>query len=108
MNIAKSYGAQCLFENISFSLGKGYKVGFVGRNGSGKSTLFKIILGEEESDSGEILIPKNYSIGALKQHISFSHPSIRLECASVLYPDEITNWYKIEKMLYDIGFSAEE
>ena len=108
VNIAKSYGAQCLFENISFSLGKGYKVGFVGRNGSGKSTLFKIILGEEESDAGEILIPKNYSIGALKQHISFSHPSIRLECASVLHPDEITNWYKIEKMLFGLGFSAED
>ena len=107
-NITKSYGERCLFENISFSLGKGYKVGFVGRNGSGKSTLFKLILGEEEADAGDILIPKNYRIGSLKQHISFSHPSIRLECASVLGNDASSDWYKIEKMLFGLGFSADD
>ena len=65
-NLSKHFGAQTLFENISFTLSRGNKIGFVGRNGSGKSTLFKILLGEEEADSGDILIPKNYTIGALR------------------------------------------
>lgn len=107
-NLSKSYGGQLLFENISFSLNKGYKVGFVGRNGSGKSTLFKLLLGEEEHDSGEILIPKNYRIGALKQHIQFSHSTVRAECASVLEGDEAYATYKIEKMLFGLGFNQED
>lgn len=107
-NLSKAYGAQILFENINFTLSKGNKIGFVGRNGSGKSTLFKIILGEEEADFGEILIPKNYRIGALKQHISFSHSTVRLECASVLHEDEAYDLYKVEKMLFGLGFSLED
>ena len=107
-NLSKAYGGHVLFENISFSLNKGYKVGFVGRNGSGKSTLFKLLLGEEEHDSGDILIPKNYYLGALKQHIHFTHPSVREECASVLSGDEAYDTYKVEKMLFGLGFSHED
>ena len=107
-NLSKAYGGHVLFENISFSLNKGYKVGFVGRNGSGKSTLFKLLLGEEEHDSGDILIPKNYYLGTLKQHIHFTHPSVRLECASALSGDEAYDTYKVEKMLFGLGFSHED
>lgn len=107
-NLSKAYGAQSLFEEVNFMLTKGSKVGFVGRNGSGKSTLFKIILKEEEADSGEILIPKNYRIGTLKQHISFSHESVRAECASVLSEDEAFDVYKVEKMLFGLGFSLDD
>jgi len=107
-NLSKAYGGHVLFENISFSLNKGYKVGFVGRNGSGKSTLFKLLLGEEEHDSGDIVIPKNYYLGALKQHIHFTHPSVRLECASALSGDEAYDTYKVEKMLFGLGFSHED
>ena len=107
-NLSKAYGPQSLFEEVNFMLTKGSKVGFVGRNGSGKTTLFKILLKEEEADSGEILIPKNYRIGALKQHISFSHSSVRAECASVLQEDEAFDVYKVEKMLFGLGFSLED
>lgn len=107
-NLSKCYGPQILFQGISFSLTKGNKVGFVGRNGSGKSTLFKILLGEEESDEGEVFIPKNYRIGALKQHISFSYQTVREECASVLRDDEAYDVYKVEKMLFGLGFTQED
>lgn len=107
-NLSKAYGGHVLFENISFSLNKGYKVGFVGRNGSGKSTLFKLLLGEEEHDSGDILIPKNYYLGALKQHIHFTHSTVRAECASALNGDEAYDTYKVEKMLFGLGFSQED
>ncbi|MFB1009102.1 MAG: ATP-binding cassette domain-containing protein, partial [Sulfurospirillum sp.] len=107
-NLSKHFGAQTLFENISFTLSRGNKIGFVGRNGSGKSTLFKILLGEEETDSGDILIPKNYTIGALRQHIAFTHKTVREECASALQGDEAFDVYKIEKMLFGLGFSQED
>ena len=108
INLSKHFGAQTLFEDISFTLAHGNKIGFVGRNGSGKSTLFKILLGEEEADAGDILIPKNYTIGALRQHIEFTHKTVRAECASVLQGDEAFDVYKIEKMLFGLGFSLED
>ena len=107
-NLSKHFGVQTLFENINFTLAHGNKIGFVGRNGSGKSTLFKILLGEEEADSGDILIPKNYTIGTLRQHILFTHKTVREECASALHGDEAFDIYKIEKMLFGLGFSQED
>jgi ATP-binding cassette subfamily F protein 3 len=68
-NITKKFGTKELFSDLSFRLNSGNRVGLVGRNGSGKSTLFKLILQEESCDAGEILIPKGYKIGALKQHL---------------------------------------
>ena len=68
-NLSKSFGGQTLFNDINLKLSHGQKIGLVGRNGSGKSTLFKIILGEEGYDSGDLSIPKNYRVGSLKQHL---------------------------------------
>lgn len=107
-NLSKHFGEQTLFENISFTLNRGNKIGLVGRNGSGKSTLFKILLGEEEADSGEVFIPKNYTIGTLRQHLHFTHKTVREECASALHGDEAFNVYIIEKMLFGLGFSHED
>ena len=59
-NITKNFASQELFNNLNLKLNAGNRAGLVGRNGSGKSTLFKLILGEESADSGEVIIPKNY------------------------------------------------
>ncbi len=107
-NLVKSFGGQTLFNNANLKVTPGQKIGFVGRNGSGKSTLFKIILGEESYDSGEVSIPKNYRIGTLKQHLVFTEPTVREECALVLPEDEQWNFYKIEKLLFGLGFSEED
>lgn len=107
-NISKAYGGQILFENLSFNLPPKGKVGLVGRNGSGKSTLFRLIQGEELVDSGEIAIPKNYKIGALKQHIDFSCKTVREECSQVLTGDHKYDFYKVEKILSGLGFSEED
>jgi len=107
-NLIKSYGTRVLFEDLSFKLNSGNKVGFVGRNGTGKSTLFKIILDEEHYDSGEILIPKNYRIGTLRQHLHFTHKTVRDECASVLEDDAQHDVYKVEKILFGLGFTQED
>ncbi|MEA4816155.1 MAG: ABC-F family ATP-binding cassette domain-containing protein [Lachnospiraceae bacterium] len=67
-NIKKSYGAESVLENVSFVLNEKDKLGIVGVNGAGKTTLFKIITGEISFDSGEITMPKDLSIGYLKQN----------------------------------------
>jgi len=107
-NLSKSFGGQTLFNDVNLKLARNQKIGFVGRNGSGKSTLFKIILGEESHDSGEVSIPKNYRIGTLKQHLVFTEPTVREECALVLPEDEQWNFYKIEKLLFGLGFTEED
>ena len=104
-NLSKSFGGQTLFNDVNFKMQSQQKIGFVGRNGSGKSTLFKMILDEEPHDSGSISIPKNYRIGTLKQHLVFTEPTVREECALVLSEDEQWNFYKIEKLLFGLGFS---
>jgi len=104
-NLSKSFGGQTLFNDVNFKMQSQQKIGFVGRNGSGKSTLFKMILEEESHDGGSISIPKNYRIGALKQHLVFTEKTVREECALVLPEDEQWNFYKIEKLLFGLGFS---
>ena len=105
VNLEKSYGTQLLFQDVTFSLGKGERIGLVGRNGSGKSTLFKILLGEESYDNGEVIFPKNYMIGALKQHLEFKRTSIIEECMTALRGENAEyEKYKVEKMLLGLGF----
>jgi len=107
-NLSKSFGGQTLFRDLNLKMSRNQKIGLIGRNGSGKSTLFKIILGEESHDEGEVLIPKNYRIGTLRQHLSFSEKTVREECALILSEEEQYNFYKVEKILFGLGFSAED
>jgi ATP-binding cassette subfamily F protein 3 len=107
-NITKSFATKELFCDINFRLNSKNRVGLVGRNGSGKSTLFKIITGEIEADSGEILIPKNYKIGSLSQHLHFSQKTIRDEVALALNEDVKYDIYRVEKTLFGLGFSQDD
>ena len=68
-NISKQYGRQILFVDASFQLNPGEKVGLVGPNGSGKTTLFRMIVGEESPDDGEVSVPKKLTIGYFRQDI---------------------------------------
>lgn len=107
-NISKNFSSQELFSNLSFKLNAGNRIGLVGRNGSGKSTLFKLILGEESADEGEISIPKNYKIGTLKQHLTFSEPTLREEAALALEDEMKYDVYRVEKILFGLGFVQED
>lgn len=66
-NVTKSFGAQVLFDDISFSIAEGQRVGLIAKNGTGKSTLLSIISGSEECDSGNIIFRKGLRIGFLLQ-----------------------------------------
>jgi ATPase subunit of ABC transporter with duplicated ATPase domains len=67
--ISKQYGKQILFVDASFQLNPGEKVGLVGPNGSGKTTLFRMIVGEEAPDEGDVSVPKRLTIGYFKQDV---------------------------------------
>jgi ATPase subunit of ABC transporter with duplicated ATPase domains len=67
--ISKQYGRQILFVDASFQLNPGEKVGLVGPNGSGKTTLFRMIVGEETPDEGDVSVPKKLTIGYFRQDV---------------------------------------
>jgi ATPase subunit of ABC transporter with duplicated ATPase domains len=67
--ISKQYGRQVLFVDASFQLNEGEKVGLVGPNGSGKTTLFRMIVGEEQPDEGEVSVPRKVTIGYFRQDV---------------------------------------
>ncbi|MFT5752750.1 MAG: ATP-binding cassette subfamily F protein 3 [Flavobacteriales bacterium] len=70
-NLSVSFQGSYLFEEITFRLGNGDRVGLVGKNGAGKSTMLRIISGEQQYDTGSIAIEKEVKIGFLKQDIDF-------------------------------------
>ena len=106
-NISKSFGAQTLFENANLKVNKGERLGLVGRNGHGKSTLLKLITGEEHYTDGEIIIPKNYRVGFLKQTLSFTQNTVLDECALSLEKEEKDSTWKAEKILSGLGFTQQ-
>src|SRR6476661_2333985 len=68
-NINKQYGKQLVFVDASFQLNPGEKVGLVGPNGSGKTTLFRMVVGEESPDEGEVSVPKKLTVGYFRQDV---------------------------------------
>jgi ATPase subunit of ABC transporter with duplicated ATPase domains len=68
-NINKQYGRQLIFVDASFQLNPGEKVGLVGPNGAGKTTLFRMVMGEEAPDEGDVTVPKKLTIGYFRQDV---------------------------------------
>ena len=68
-HISKQYGRQLLFVDASFQLNPGEKVGLVGPNGAGKTTLFRMIVGEEVADEGDVSIPRKLTVGYFRQDV---------------------------------------
>lgn len=69
--LTKSFGAQVLFKNISFSIAEGQKVGIIAKNGTGKSTLLSILTGKEDYDSGSVIFTNGIKTGYLEQFPKF-------------------------------------
>jgi ATP-binding cassette subfamily F protein 3 len=83
-NLMKSYVVDTIFENISFNVEEGDKIGVIGLNGAGKTTLFNILSGELNKDSGEIYVQRDLKIGYLKQHVNItSDNTVFQECLEV-------------------------
>lgn len=98
-NLSISFGGETLFDEITFRLGAGDRVGLIGKNGAGKSTMLKILSGEQEPDTGQIAKDKALKIGFLKQDIDFVQGRTVLEEAQQAFV-EIK---EIEKKIDDIN-----
>jgi ATPase subunit of ABC transporter with duplicated ATPase domains len=71
--VSKQYGKQLIFVDASFQLNPAEKVGLVGPNGAGKTTLFRMIVGEESPDDGDVTVPKKTTIGYFRQDVEEMH-----------------------------------
>ncbi len=107
-NLTKSFGQDLLFNEISFKINKSERCGLVGRNGSGKTTLLRLITENDDSDSGSITTPKQYKMGYLQQHLHFEKSTIREEASASLPKGEEENLYKVERILFGLGFQEDD
>ena len=90
-NLKKSFGDRTLFSDVNLEVVGGERIALLGDNGTGKSTLIKILMGEEEPDSGKLRMGPTVKIGYLPQIIHFSHPERNL----------------VDTMLYDLDCTAQ-
>ena len=98
-NLSISFQGEFLFEEITYRLGAGDRIGLVGKNGAGKSTMLKILAGDLEPDTGQIAKEKDLSIGFLRQDIDFVEGRTVLEEAYEAF-EEIK---KLEAQLAEIN-----
>lgn len=106
--LTKVYGDSILFEEVTFGLVRGERLGLIGRNGTGKSTIFRLILGQETPDEGKILIPSGYRVGHLAQHLNFSETTILAEACLGLPEEQRDQEYKAEIILQGLGFTESD
>ncbi|KJS31557.1 MAG: ABC transporter ATP-binding protein [Desulfatitalea sp. BRH_c12] len=107
-NLTKSYGGQVLFDAISFKINARERVGLLGRNGHGKTTLFRMLIGEEDFDSGALSVPKGYRIGHVQQQIAFTRPTVLEEGMLGLPPTKADHHWEVEKILAGLGFDQDD
>ena len=68
-NVTKNYGNKVLYKGANFQLNAGEKVGLVGPNGAGKTTIFRLIVGEERPDDGQVVYPDKVRVGYFSQNL---------------------------------------
>ena len=88
-NISKRFGERILFDNISFSIGEGQRIGLIAQNGTGKTTLLSMLCGEESCDSGDIIFRNGIRVGYLRQEPKFPEGATVMEaCFSGVDKDD--------------------
>ena len=87
-NLTKRFGAKVLFENISFSIAEGQRVGLIAQNGTGKSTLLSILMGEEGKDGGEVICRNGLRVACLVQSPTFDPNETVLDACFNHHGDE--------------------
>jgi ATP-binding cassette subfamily F protein 3 len=107
-NLTKSFGDRLIFDGIGFSLNSKERVGLVGQNGHGKTTLLRLITGEEQPDSGSVVIPKNYRIVYVQQQLEFAADTALKEGMRALPDNEQAHSWKVEKILAGLGFTTKD
>ncbi|WP_081210495.1 ABC-F family ATP-binding cassette domain-containing protein [Salegentibacter sediminis] len=102
-NLSVSFGGEYLFEEVTFRLNGGDRVGLIGKNGAGKSTMLKILAGEQEYDEGQIAKDKELKIGFLKQDIDFVQGRTVVEEAQQAFVEIKTLEKKIDHINHQLA-----
>ena len=102
-NLSISFGGTYLFEEVTFRLGAGDRVGLVGKNGAGKSTMLKILAGDFKPDSGDIATEKDVKIGFLRQDIDFVKGRTVLEEAYMAFEEIKRTEFEIDKINHELA-----
>jgi ATP-binding cassette, subfamily F, member 3 len=97
-SLSKSFGAEDLFANVSFSVAKGARLALVGPNGIGKTTLLRILIGQEEPSSGTVTHTKNLRIGYLPQEADFQLAGTLWQACHEPFADLIRQQGELEKL----------
>ena len=90
-NLGVSFGGEVLFENLSFRIGMGDRIGLIGKNGAGKSTFLKILSGGKSSSTGSLSLEKNRSIGYLPQELEVENTRTVIEETYQAFPKILKN-----------------
>ena len=93
-NLGVSFGGEVLFENLSFRIGRGDRIGLIGKNGAGKSTLLKLLAGKNSPSVGGMSIEKNATIGYLPQELEVENHRTVLEETFQAFPEILKNQSK--------------
>ena len=102
-NLSVSFGGTFLFEEVTFRLGAGDRVGLVGKNGAGKSTMLKILAGDFKPDSGVIATEKEVKMGFLRQDIDFEEGRTVLEEAYQAFEDIKKTEFRIDEINHQLA-----
>ena len=102
-NLSLYFGAQNVFENISFMVNNGDKIGLVGKNGSGKSTLLKILTNNLQPNSGQVSCLKNIVIGYLEQDIDFEDKYTLIEDMNKVFGDIETYKNELKRLNAEVA-----
>jgi ATP-binding cassette subfamily F protein uup len=110
-SLSKSFGSRRLFENLSFSIFAGDRVGLIGPNGSGKSTLLKVLTGEEKPNSGTVSVKNGLRVGYVAQSCEFPDESPENILIKALEKSDSADYEKqllAETWLSKLGFTGKE
>ncbi len=107
--LTKSYGDRMLFEDVTFGIDEGDKIGLIAKNGTGKSTLLKIIASKEDADSGNITFRNDLRVAYLDQIPDFGTSAVVRDVLTQHAPKEITERdeyvARLERTLHQLGIS---
>jgi len=105
--ISLHFGGRTLYDNISFQINAGERIGLAGRNGSGKSTLLRIIAGELRPNEGIVSTPNEYKIGFLAQDLDINSDKTVLDEAYTSFEEVMSLEKKIDHLHHEISMATE-